>query len=89
MLHAEASADKYHGVAKFDVVSGKQDKGPGGGPPAYQNVFGETLAKLADSDPAYLRDYSRDGLRAPALINSPPAHPDRSFDVGIAEQASV
>ena len=29
---AEASADKYHGVAKFDVVSGKQDKGPGGGP---------------------------------------------------------
>src|SRR5690606_15463287 len=42
---AEASADKYHGVAKFDVVSGKQDKGPGGGPPAYQNVFGETLAK--------------------------------------------
>ena len=48
---AENSADKYHGVVKFDVVSGKQDKGPGGGPPAYQNVFGETLAKLADSDP--------------------------------------
>ena len=30
---AESSADKYHGVVKFDVVSGKQDKGPGGGPP--------------------------------------------------------
>src|SRR5690242_14263208 len=33
---AENAADKYHGVVKFDVVSGKQDKGPGGGPPAYQ-----------------------------------------------------
>src|SRR5690349_18160049 len=42
---AENAADKYHGVVKFDVVSGKQDKGPGGGPPSYQNVFGETLAK--------------------------------------------
>ena len=48
---AESSADKYHGVVKFDVVSGKQDKGPGGGPPSYQNVFGETLAKLAETDP--------------------------------------
>ncbi|WP_439491701.1 1-deoxy-D-xylulose-5-phosphate synthase N-terminal domain-containing protein, partial [Blastomonas fulva] len=42
---AEAAADKYHGVAKFDVVTGKQDKAAAG-PPAYQNVFGETLAKL-------------------------------------------
>ena len=47
---AENSADKYHGVAKFDVVTGEQKKSTGG-PPAYQNVFGETLAKLADSDP--------------------------------------
>ena len=38
-------------MVKFDVVSGKQDKGPGGGPPSYQNVFGETLAKLAETDP--------------------------------------
>src|SRR4029079_8811853 len=48
---AENSADKYHGVVKFDVVSGKQDKGPGGGAPSYQNVFGETLSKLAETDP--------------------------------------
>src|SRR5690349_394009 len=48
---AENAADKYHGVVKFDVISGKQDKGPGGGPPSYQNVFGETLAKLAETDP--------------------------------------
>jgi len=85
---AEESADKYHGVAKFDVVSGKQDKGPGGGPPAYQNVFGETLAKLADTDP-----------RICAITAAMPsgtgvdkfaaAHPDRAFDVGIAEQHGV
>jgi 1-deoxy-D-xylulose-5-phosphate synthase len=85
---AEAAADKYHGVTKFDVISGKQDKGPGGGPPAYQNVFGETLAKLADSDP-----------RICAITAAMPsgtgvdkfaaAHPTRSFDVGIAEQHGV
>ncbi len=86
--HAEAADDKYHGVAKFDVITGKQDKGPGGGPPAYQNVFGETLAKLANSD-----------LRICAITAAMPsgtgvdkfgqAHPDRSFDVGIAEQHAV
>src|ERR671910_2796550 len=46
---AEASADKYHGVQKFDVITGTQDKAPPG-PPSYQNVFGETLAKLAETD---------------------------------------
>ncbi len=85
---AEQSADKYHGVAKFDVVTGKQDKGAGGGPPAYQNVFGETLAKLAETD-----------KRICAITAAMPsgtgvdkfatAHPDRSFDVGIAEQHGV
>ncbi|MEO1169053.1 MAG: 1-deoxy-D-xylulose-5-phosphate synthase [Pseudomonadota bacterium] len=85
---AEESADKYHGVAKFDVVTGKQDKGPGGGPPAYQNVFGETLAKLAETDE-----------RICAITAAMPsgtgvdkfaaAHPDRAFDVGIAEQHGV
>ncbi|MEM8695578.1 MAG: 1-deoxy-D-xylulose-5-phosphate synthase [Pseudomonadota bacterium] len=85
---AEESADKYHGVAKFDVVTGKQDKGPGGGPPAYQNVFGETLAKLAEKDE-----------RVCAITAAMPsgtgvdkfaaAHPDRAFDVGIAEQHAV
>ena len=85
---AESSADKYHGVVKFDVVSGKQDKGPGGGPPAYQNVFGETLAELAETDP-----------RICAITAAMPsgtgvdrfaaAHPERAFDVGIAEQHGV
>jgi 1-deoxy-D-xylulose-5-phosphate synthase len=84
---AEASADKYHGVQKFDVVSGVQAKAPPG-PPSYQNVFGETLAKLAESD-----------KRIVAITAAMPsgtgvdkfakAHPDRAFDVGIAEQHAV
>src|SRR3990170_4434608 len=40
---AENAADKYHGVVKFDVVSGKQDKGPSGGPPSYTAVFAKAL----------------------------------------------
>ena len=84
---AEASADKYHGVAKFDVVSGEQKKSSGG-PPAYQNVFGDTLAKLAETD-----------KRICAITAAMPsgtgvdrfakAHPERAFDVGIAEQHGV
>ena len=84
---AESSADKYHGVQKFDVITGEQKKSAGG-PPAYQNVFGETLSKLAESDP-----------RICAITAAMPsgtgvdkfaaAHPERAFDVGIAEQHAV
>ncbi|WP_379548510.1 1-deoxy-D-xylulose-5-phosphate synthase [Qipengyuania sp. DSG2-2] len=84
---AEDSADKYHGVPKFDVVTGEKAKGKPG-PPAYQNVFGETLAKLAETD-----------KRICAITAAMPsgtgvdkfaaAHPERSFDVGIAEQHGV
>ena len=84
---AENSADKYHGVAKFDVITGEQKKSSGG-PPAYQNVFGDTLAKLAETD-----------KRICAITAAMPsgtgvdrfakAHPDRAFDVGIAEQHGV
>jgi len=85
---AEAAADKYHGVVKFDVVTGKQDKGPGGGPPAYQNVFGETLAKLADDDPRIcaITAAMPSGTGVDKFAK---AHPDRAFDVGIAEQHAV
>ena len=84
---AEQAADKYHGVQKFNVITGEQVKAPAG-PPAYQNVFGETLAKLAESDP-----------RIVAITAAMPggtgvdkfakAHPERTFDVGIAEQHAV
>ena len=47
---AEAAADKYHGVVKFDVVSGKQAASATTAP-AYTKVFGQTLVKLAETDP--------------------------------------
>ncbi len=85
---AEAATDKYHGVAKFDVITGKQDKGPGGGPPAYQNVFGETLAKLAETDPLIVA-ITAAMPSGTGVDKFAQAHPDRTFDVGIAEQHGV
>ena len=85
---AENSADKYHGVQKFNVVTGEQAKGAPGGPPAYQNVFGETLAKLAESDPAIcaITAAMPSGTGVDKFAK---AHPERAFDVGIAEQHAV
>ncbi len=84
---AESAADKYHGVSKFNVVTGEQQKGKAG-PPLYQTVFGETLSKLADADSKIV-----------AITAAMPSgtgldifgarHPDRMFDVGIAEQHAV
>jgi 1-deoxy-D-xylulose-5-phosphate synthase len=84
---AENSADKYHGVAKFDVVTGEQKKSKGG-PPAYQNVFGETLAKLANDDPRIcaITAAMPSGTGVDKFAK---AHPDKAFDVGIAEQHGV
>ncbi len=84
---AEAAADKYHGVQKFDVVTGQQVKAPATAP-AYQNVFGETLAKLADSDPTIcaITAAMPSGTGVDKFAQ---AHPTRSFDVGIAEQHAV
>ncbi|UVO54596.1 1-deoxy-D-xylulose-5-phosphate synthase [Sphingomonas sp. SUN039] len=84
---AEASADKYHGVQKFDVVSGVQAKAPPG-PPSYQNVFGETLAKLAETDKRIVAITAAmpSGTGVDKFAKS---HPDRAFDVGIAEQHAV
>ncbi|MBX7532879.1 1-deoxy-D-xylulose-5-phosphate synthase [Qipengyuania sp. 1XM1-15A] len=84
---AENSADKYHGVAKFDVVTGEQKKSKGG-PPAYQNVFGETLAKIANDDPRIcaITAAMPSGTGVDKFAQ---AHPDKAFDVGIAEQHGV
>ena len=85
---AEAADDKYHGVVKFDVITGKQEKGPGGGPPSYQNVFGATLAKLAETDPKICAiTAAMPGGTSVDKFSA--AHPERSFDVGIAEQHAV
>ena len=84
---AENSADKYHGVQKFDVITGEQKKSAGG-PPAYQNVFGDTLAKLAETDPRIcaITAAMPSGTGVDRFAK---AHPDKAFDVGIAEQHAV
>ena len=84
---AEAAADKYHGVNKFDVISGAQAKAPANAP-AYTKVFAESLiqeAKLDDRIVAITAAMpSGTGLD---LFGE--AFPTRTFDVGIAEQHAV
>jgi 1-deoxy-D-xylulose-5-phosphate synthase len=84
---AENSADKYHGVQKFDVITGEQKKSSGG-PPAYQTVFGETLAKLAETDPRICA-ITAAMPSGTGIDKFAAAHPTRAFDVGIAEQHAV
>ncbi|MDJ0277300.1 1-deoxy-D-xylulose-5-phosphate synthase [Sphingomonas sp. 2R-10] len=84
---AEAAADKYHGVQKFDVITGTQVKAPVG-PPQYQNVFGHTLSKLADSDDRICA-ITAAMPSGTGLDRFAKEHGDRFFDVGIAEQHAV
>ncbi len=84
---AEAAADKYHGVAKFDVVTGKQDK-PKANAPSYTKVFANALVDEAGRDDKIL------GITAAmpsgtGLDVFGEAFPHRMFDVGIAEQHAV
>jgi 1-deoxy-D-xylulose-5-phosphate synthase len=84
---AEDAADKYHGVVKFDVVSGVQAKSAPGAP-SYTNVFAKALSA----------EMERDG-KVVAITAAMPSgtgldkvadkFPDRTFDVGIAEQHGV
>jgi 1-deoxy-D-xylulose-5-phosphate synthase len=83
----EQSAEKYHAVQKFDVVTGTQAK-PKANAPSYTNVFAEALIAEAEKD-----------KRIVAITAAMPSgtgidkfadrFPDRSFDVGIAEQHAV
>jgi 1-deoxy-D-xylulose-5-phosphate synthase len=84
---AESSADKYHGVVKFDVATGAQAKAKSNAP-AYTKVFAESLIKEARKDKKII-----------AITAAMPSgtgldlfgkeFPDRTFDVGIAEQHAV
>ncbi len=84
---AEASADKYHGVNKFDVITGAQAKASANAP-SYTRVFAESLIREAEEDD-----------RIVAITAAMPsgtgldlfgeAFPRRTFDVGIAEQHAV
>ncbi|MBL6079333.1 1-deoxy-D-xylulose-5-phosphate synthase [Belnapia sp. T18] len=84
---AEASADKYHGVVKFNVVTGEQQKPPPG-PPSYTKVFSNALIAEAEADERIVAVNAAmpagTGLDAFAR-----KFPKRSFDVGIAEQHAV
>jgi 1-deoxy-D-xylulose-5-phosphate synthase len=84
---AEASADKYHGVQKFDVVTGTQAKAPPG-PPQYQNVFGDQLVKEGQRDPTICA-ITAAMPSGTGIDRFAKAFPDRTFDVGIAEQHGV
>ena len=84
---AEKSADKYHGVSKFNVITGAQSK-PKPNAPSYTRVFADSLIREAEDDD-----------RIVAVTAAMPAgtglnlfaerFPDRCFDVGIAEQHGV
>jgi 1-deoxy-D-xylulose-5-phosphate synthase len=84
---AEASNDKYHGVVKFDVATGKQVKAKANAP-SYTKVFGESLVKEATKDDRIV------GITAAMPSGTgidvfEKVFPERTFDVGIAEQHGV
>ena len=84
---AEAADDKYHGVQKFDVVSGAQAKAQPKAP-SYQNVFGDALVAEARRD-ASIVAITAAMPSGTGVDRFEKAFPDRSFDVGIAEQHAV
>ncbi|WP_348764367.1 1-deoxy-D-xylulose-5-phosphate synthase [uncultured Henriciella sp.] len=84
---AENSADKYHGVAKFDVVTGEQQKSKSG-PPAYTKVFAKALIEEARKDDRIVGiTAAMPGGTGMDLFEQ--EFPERMFDVGIAEQHAV
>jgi 1-deoxy-D-xylulose-5-phosphate synthase len=84
---AEESADKYHGVQKFDVITGTQAKAPPG-PPQYQNVFGDQLVEEGERDPTIVA-ITAAMPSGTGVDRFAKAFPERTFDVGIAEQHAV
>jgi 1-deoxy-D-xylulose-5-phosphate synthase len=84
---AEASADKYHGVSKFNVITGEQAKAPPG-PPQYTKVFADALIAEAERDPRIVA-ITAAMPSGTGLDRFAKKFPDRCFDVGIAEQHAV
>jgi len=84
---AETSADKYHGVVKFDVATGTQTKSKGGAP-QYTKVFADALLAEARKDDKIVAITAAmpSGTGLDLFQNEFPA---RCFDVGIAEQHAV
>ena len=84
---AEDSGDKYHGVSKFNISTGKQAKSKSN-IPSYTKVFAETLIKHAEQDTKIIgiTGAMPSGTGLNLFENK---FPDRTFDVGIAEQHAV
>jgi 1-deoxy-D-xylulose-5-phosphate synthase len=84
---AEQSADKGHGVVKFDPATGKQHK-PASNAPAYQKVFAQALIREAEKDPRIVA-ITAAMPSGTSLDMFAERFPDRCYDVGIAEQHAV
>jgi 1-deoxy-D-xylulose-5-phosphate synthase len=84
---AEASADKYHGVSKFNVITGEQVKAPAG-PPSYTRVFADALIAEAEADERVVA-ITAAMPGGTGLDRFEKRFPERIFDVGIAEQHAV
>ena len=84
---AEASADKYHGVVKFDVITGKQSK-PVANAPQYTAVFAKALLAEAEADKKIVA-ITAAMPSGTGLDKFAERFPERSFDVAIAEQHGV
>nr|WP_274389680.1 1-deoxy-D-xylulose-5-phosphate synthase [Azospirillum doebereinerae] len=84
---AEASADKLHAVAKFDVVTGAQSK-PKSNAPTFTRVFAQSLIAEAEADPTIVA-INAAMPSGTGLDLFAERFPERCFDVGIAEQHAV
>jgi 1-deoxy-D-xylulose-5-phosphate synthase len=85
---AEISADKFHGVGKFNVVTGAQEPSAAGTPPSYTKVFANALIEEARADEKIVA-ITAAMPSGTGLDRFADAFPDRCFDVGIAEQHAV
>jgi 1-deoxy-D-xylulose-5-phosphate synthase len=86
-LPAEAADDKYHGVVKFNVITGEQAKAKPNAP-SYTRVFADALVKLAEADDKIVA-ITAAMPSGTGLDVFGKAFPNRTFDVGIAEQHAV
>ena len=84
---AEKSGDKYHGVSKFNILTGEQNKSKSNSP-SYTKVFAETLIKHAEKD-SKIVGITGAMPSGTGLNLFEKKFPERMFDVGIAEQHAV
>ena len=84
---AEQSSDKFHGVSKFNIKTGTQNKSKKG-PPSYTSVFSKELINLAKKDKKIVA-ITAAMPSGTGLDHFAEKFPERFFDVGIAEQHAV